>query len=299
MADERAPSGIVLRAFRAEDTERLVEVMTVTFAEYGMTFAPDGWDADVREVAARYAPPRAAFFAGIDASSGRALGFVGVDLPAPGTAELHRLYIDPAARGRGLGVRLCAAAEAWASSRGVRTMTLWSDVRFVHAHQLYAGRGYALMGQRLIGDPDRSVEFGFARELSGRSAEAWGGTPDVPEAPAGAPRPHSAQEARAVPVGDLQADEGGLGHRARMVAAALIDARALVRAGRVTAAAHELPGLDEVFRARPSREAPRPPATGVVATHALILGGDCVVGFAGRLPSGGAARALHPLFREA
>jgi GNAT superfamily N-acetyltransferase len=297
-----------LRPYRDADLPRVIEVMAATFAEYGMTFDPDGWDRDVREIGSRYAAPRGAFFAGCDAVSGHALGFVGVDLLPGGAAELHRLYIDPASRGRGLGALLCGAAESWAAARGAGRMVLWSDVRFSHAHRMYAGRGYGLTGQRVIGDPDRSVEFGMERGLvpgagagaggggqgvgvgSGEGAGSGGrgggeGGGEVPVYGAGAPFAHSAEGARAVGIEEALADED-LGHRARMVAAAILDARALVRAGRMRGRAHELPHPDEVF----SREGGR-------ASAVLVLERGGVVGFEGPAREGAVVRVVHPLFR--
>lgn len=220
---------ILVRPFAAVETERLVEVMAATFAEYGMRFDPDGFDRDVREAATRYAPPGAAFFTAL--ASGRALGFAGVDRPRDGVAEIHRVYIDPAARGLGLGRRLCEAVEAWARAQaGVLSIELWSDVRFTHAHAMYAARGYALTGQRILGDPDRSVEFGFRRDARAEAA-AW-----APER-----LPVTARS-----VMDMSSD-ADFAHRCGMVAAAILDPRSLVREGRVAAGGHVLPAPAELF----------------------------------------------------
>src|SRR5437763_2684160 len=103
---------VLIRLFDPAETPRLIEVLAATFGEYGMRFDPDGYDKDVREVERRYAPPRAVFHAA--EAGGRVLGFAGCDETGEHGAEIHRLYIDPAARGRGLGTRLCEAVEGWA-----------------------------------------------------------------------------------------------------------------------------------------------------------------------------------------
>lgn len=253
----------VLRPFAASDSPRLLEVLETVFAEYGMKFDPQGFDRDVLSIETRYAPPEAVFYAAeID---GRVVGFAGADMPRPGVAELHRLYMDPAARGRGLGARLVATVEDWARGRGATTLELWSDVRLCHAHVLYARLGYGLVGQRLLGDPDRSVEFGFRRSLA-----------RPPE-----PVFHSLFGARSLPL------EGFLGtereHWALMLAAAIFDSRALVRAGRVRDGGLVLPSPLELF----------PAGTAARDVEVLELPGPVLGGFAHR---GRSIVRAHPLF---
>src|SRR5579863_9864053 len=96
-----------VRPFEATDTSRLVEVLAAVFGEYGMRFDPDGYDRDVKDVMGRYARPRGVFYTVED--GGRVVGFGGADLPRDEIAEIHRLYIDPRARGRGIGATLCEA----------------------------------------------------------------------------------------------------------------------------------------------------------------------------------------------
>ena len=248
-------SSVTVRPFRAEDTPRLVEVMARTFGEYGMRFEPDGYDRDVLDAATRYGGPDAAFFAA--EVEGRAAGFVGGDIPRPGVVEVHRLYIDPAARGLGLGAALCGAIEGWAGTRAdVVAIELWSDVRFAHAHAMYLRRGFGLMraGQRTLSDPDRSVEFGFRRP---HASGALG-------------------EVRRLPLEEMMADPVRA-HRARMVVAAVMDSRALVRAGRMVAGGHQLPEAGELFGGR-------------VPEFALEVGEGVIVGF----EAAGEGRRVHP-----
>jgi GNAT superfamily N-acetyltransferase len=59
--------------------------------------------------------------------------------------ELQSLWVDPSLRGRGLGTRLLAAAEAEAAARGCA-----QTVHFTYAFQarsLYERNGYKLVGQ--------------------------------------------------------------------------------------------------------------------------------------------------------
>jgi GNAT superfamily N-acetyltransferase len=262
------PGEWTIRPYEARDQERLVAILGQVFGEYGMRFDPDGYDRDVREVATRYAAPDAVFYAAEIA--GEVFGFAGCDLVRDGhesRAEIHRLYIDSRARGRGLGARLCERVETWAHrERGADAMILWSDVRFAHAHILYALRGYQLVGQRTLTDPDRSVEFGFRRSL----------------ASPGKPTRFDTGRATAHRLDSLSKE---MTHRASMVAAAILDSRALVRAGRMEQGGHILPSPTEVF-ATPSVSAD---------VRALVADG-IIIGFE-RHHAGGTERVVHPLFR--
>ncbi len=250
---------LTIRPFDASDTPRLIEILEKVFGEYGMRFDPDGFDRDVHDVARRYAEPRGVFFTAEDDARG-ILGFGGADLPREGVAEIHRLYIDPVARGLRLGTILVERLEEWALGRGVPTMILWSDVRFFHAHDLYARLGYRLSGQRRLGDPDKSTEFGFRRPLSDPRDD----------------RPFVA-ELSFVPYETLARDPDAA-HEASMIAAAILDSRTLSRGAD---GAHVLPDPRELF----------PAASGAV--EAVFHRPEMLVGFR-------AARTLekrlHPLF---
>jgi GNAT superfamily N-acetyltransferase len=51
-------------------------------------------------------------------------------------------------------------------------MKLWSDTRFDRAHRFYEKRGYVRSGPlRALGDKSNSVEFGYAKPLTGLAVE--------------------------------------------------------------------------------------------------------------------------------
>jgi putative acetyltransferase len=73
---------------------------------------------------------------------GRALGCGAVLVGPDGTGELKRFFVDPSARGAGLGARLIAAVEAEARREGVRVLRLETGVFSGPALALYRGQGY-------------------------------------------------------------------------------------------------------------------------------------------------------------
>jgi putative acetyltransferase len=105
----------------------------------------------------------------VEDEGGRVCACVAVDVPKPGTGELHRLYVRPDRRGRGLGATLVRVAEEHARGAGASRMIFWSDTRFTGAHRLYERLGYRRAGAtRNLGDISNSVEYPFEKDLAGR-----------------------------------------------------------------------------------------------------------------------------------
>jgi GNAT superfamily N-acetyltransferase len=69
-------------------------------------------------------------------------GCVGVHLLSERTAELNRLYVYPAARGRRGGAQLLRAAEQAARDLGAEVLRLNTRNDLVEARGLYAAHGY-------------------------------------------------------------------------------------------------------------------------------------------------------------
>ena len=78
------------------------------------------------------------------------------------TAELKRMYVDPSARGRGIGRELVEALEHEARMLGITNVVLETGTRLAPAIKLYEGMGYArvpLFGEYLL-SPNTSLCFG-------------------------------------------------------------------------------------------------------------------------------------------
>ncbi len=94
---------------------------------------------------------------------GRAVGLAaGGDSSYTGAAALTSLWVDPAARGKGVGDLLVATVVDWAARAGYDRIFLWVAESNDHAEKLYERNGFVRTGE-LMRDP--MPEFEMSRRL--------------------------------------------------------------------------------------------------------------------------------------
>jgi putative acetyltransferase len=154
-----------IRAVRDDDAQDLFGLLSLCFAEYPGCYVDPHEDLkDLLLPGQAYAG--CSFWLAED-ERGRACACVAVDFPDPGLAELHRLYVRPDQRRRGLGEALVSLAEEFARRAGAERLVFWSDTRFTTAHRLYARLGFSGSGEtRELGDISNSREYFFEKRLS-------------------------------------------------------------------------------------------------------------------------------------
>src|SRR5690349_23052554 len=77
---------------------------------------------------------------------GRALGCGAFVLGGDGQAEMKRVFVDPAARGRGIAGIIMEALEREAAKHGVTLMQLETGIKQLEAIALYRKCGYVERG---------------------------------------------------------------------------------------------------------------------------------------------------------
>jgi len=144
---DREP-GYVLRDPRPGDMGWIVHAQSVLYAqEYG-------WNAEyaalVAEIVAKYLrefdPERERCW--IAERLGKVVGSVFVVREDDATAKLRLLYVDPSARGLGLGNRLVDECLRFARGVGYRRMILWTNSVLADARRIYERAGFRLVEEK-------------------------------------------------------------------------------------------------------------------------------------------------------
>jgi GNAT superfamily N-acetyltransferase len=78
---------------------------------------------------------------------GNTLGSVFLVRKSKYVAQLRMLYVEPEARGLGLGRRLTRECIAYARDQGYRTVTLWTNDILIAARAIYVSEGFQLVSQ--------------------------------------------------------------------------------------------------------------------------------------------------------
>src|SRR3954454_18360258 len=121
------------------------DLVAAMVAEMTLLYGPiDGRDMP-SATPADFAPPHGTFLVGFD-DTGTAVCAGGVKRLADWAAEIKRMYVVPAARGRGLARELLAALEDAARGLGYEVARLDTGPRQPHAERMYRAAGYAPIG---------------------------------------------------------------------------------------------------------------------------------------------------------
>ena len=138
---------IVLRGLQVGDIGWVAHRQGILYAqEYGW----DGtFEALVAEIAAQFVknldPAREN--AWIAERDGQVLGSVFLVKVSEQEAKLRLLYVEPDARGTGLGRRLTQECIAFAQAKGYQKLTLWTNDILHAARRIYQEAGFVLVSE--------------------------------------------------------------------------------------------------------------------------------------------------------
>jgi len=166
-----ASVGLHLRAVRDSDGPALTRIVGDAYDEFACgPLDPTGFDADLA-APARFAHERGRHWWTVTAGEDAPVASVAHSALHHGAAsaredvlsvELHRLYLAPQVRGRGLAGLLIGGVAEEARLLGAELLVAWSDTRLVAAHARYLALGFTLAdASRELGDPAGTTEVRF------------------------------------------------------------------------------------------------------------------------------------------
>jgi DNA-binding MarR family transcriptional regulator/GNAT superfamily N-acetyltransferase len=147
LGDEVATAPIVIRPHRLGELGWLIHRQGLL---YNQQF---GWNIEFEALIARIyseyeqapaSPPKALWIAEQD---GKVVGSVFV-MPSegrPGSAQLRMLYVEPEARGQGLGRTLVDQVVTFSRDSGYDRVRLWTQSVLASARKIYTAAGFALV----------------------------------------------------------------------------------------------------------------------------------------------------------
>ncbi|WP_137929733.1 bifunctional helix-turn-helix transcriptional regulator/GNAT family N-acetyltransferase [Mesorhizobium comanense] len=134
----------------------------------GMLYAQDyGWDETYEALVAEIL---SAFVKSFDAKwernwiaerDGEVVGSVFVVRKSDQVAKLRLLYVEPSARGLGIGKRLVEECIGFSRARGYKTLTLWTNDILTAARHIYVAAGFKLI--------EEEAHHSFGKDLVGQT----------------------------------------------------------------------------------------------------------------------------------
>jgi len=104
----------------------------------------DGFEKEISSLPGEYAPPQGCLLLALN--DGNVVGVIALrPLADDGAAEIKRLFVDPAARGLGVGRQLTERALAEARSLAYRTIRLETLASMTAANEIYDDLGFKVV----------------------------------------------------------------------------------------------------------------------------------------------------------
>jgi putative acetyltransferase len=154
-----------VRPVTAADVPAVVRLVTDVLAEFGLEFGVgSATDQQLFSLPASYEDAGGRFWVAVDGAE--VIGTCGVHPVADGDLEVRKMYLAPAARGRGVGARLLAEAVAFAEARGARRLVLDTVDEMAQAIRFYEAHGFRRDDSQVRGS---RCTRGYVRELGPRA----------------------------------------------------------------------------------------------------------------------------------
>jgi putative acetyltransferase len=157
----------LIRPVTESDNDTLAGLLRDVMAEFGATGAGTSMhDPEMTDLATAYRTERSAYFV-VERDGGLigGGGFGPLAGAAPGVCELRKMYLRPAARGRGVGRALLARCIDVAGQLGYKQMYLETRQTMQQARRLYERNGFAPVSKPLGHTGHFGCDAWYVRDL--------------------------------------------------------------------------------------------------------------------------------------
>jgi DNA-binding MarR family transcriptional regulator/predicted GNAT family acetyltransferase len=156
-------SEVTIRPHRVGDMGWIVHRQAVLYAEeYGWDIGYEGLIAGIcSDFVLNFKPGRE--YCWVAERDGATIGSVFLVRKDDETAKLRLLYVEPSARGLGVGRRLVNECVAMARASGYRKLVLWTNDVLVAARKIYQRAGFVLV--------EEEKHHSFGKDLVGQNWE--------------------------------------------------------------------------------------------------------------------------------
>jgi len=152
---------VAVREVLEGDVPAVVALVTRVLSEFGLVFGVGAaTDQQLHGLPASYREAGGRFWVAVEGE--QLLGTCGVFPVAEGDLEVRKMYLDGAARGRGIGARLLDEAVSFARSVGARRLVLDTVDEMAQAIRFYEAYGFVRDDAQLRGS---RCTRGYARLL--------------------------------------------------------------------------------------------------------------------------------------
>ena len=167
----------LIRRYADSDLDPVRDLFTRVNRELAPAHLADAFESyiarsladEIERIPAYYGERHGTFWVATDGSG--IVGMFGLERLDPTSAELRRMYVDPAARRRGVARQMLAFAEDFARRERCAVMLLSTSELQSAAISLYRNTGYRLVRTAIVAEPSNKTigggirRFYFAKDL--------------------------------------------------------------------------------------------------------------------------------------
>lgn len=157
LLDDRAAPSFAIRTFRTGDLAMIAARQSILYQDYGWGRPMEVLQGEVTTAFLRdFKPGREQCW--VAEAGGRMAGSVMLTDEGGGLARLRLMYVEPFARGLGIGNALVGGCVGFAREVGYDAITLWTHTILESARRIYAGHGFRLIETHIHHDFGEPVQ---------------------------------------------------------------------------------------------------------------------------------------------